>query len=274
MQTVICLGPRACDVGELFEEKETFQVKLIDKEIEGENCYGLQRQKTPEDYEKNVPDLSDFFKDVHNEILFITSGECDVLSCSLKILEQIKHKNISVIYLRPESMFLSKNGAFQDKLAFNVFQEYARSGLFKRVYLIDETLTELIMEDTPITEIYEEYLKLLHNIIVYINSLNEDSLIDHYSPPSDAARISTFAFYDLKTDSERQMYTMEMIEHKEYHFFFTEETINSDKKLMREIKEKLKNKVANGIKACYTIRRTNSSTDFCFVVHNSKAVQL
>ncbi len=154
MKTVICLGPKACDVGELFEEKEGFQVKLIDKEIEGENCYGLQRQKIPEDYEKNVPDLSDFFKDVHNEILFITSGDCDVLSCSLKVLEQIKYKNISVVYLRPERMFLGKNGALQDKLAFNVFQEYARSGLFKRLYLVDETLTELIMDDTPITEIY------------------------------------------------------------------------------------------------------------------------
>lgn len=45
MQTVICLGPKACDIGELFEKDSDFQVKLIDKEIEGDNCFGLVKQK-------------------------------------------------------------------------------------------------------------------------------------------------------------------------------------------------------------------------------------
>ena len=274
MKTVICLGPKACDIGELFENDNSFQVKLIDKEIEGDNCYSLAKQKNPEDYEKNVPDMSAFLSDVCNEILFITTGECDVLSSSLKILQQVKDKNITVIYLRPNADFLGRQGILQDRMAFNIFQEYTRSGLFKRLFLInEENIEQHLLNEMPITEIYDSYLKMIRNFILNLNCVEEEPLINHFSQPKEISTISTFAFYDLHTNTEVCMSNFSLVDDKVYHFFLTEETLNTNTKIMREIKDKLKNKVVDNTKVSYTIYKASGDTDYCFVVYYSKAIQ-
>jgi len=274
MKTIICLGPKACDIGELFENNSHFQVKLVDKEIEGDNCFSLIKQKTPEDYEKNVPDMSAFLNDVCDEILFITTGECDVLSSSLKILQQVKQKDISIIYLRPNTDFLGRQGVLQDRMAFNVFQEYARSGLFKKMFLInEENVEQHLLNEMPITEIYDSYLKMIYNFVLNLNSAAQEPLIDNSSQPSDVSRICTFSFYDLHADKEAPMYDLELIDDKIYHFFLTEETLKTNTKLMREIKDKLKNKMIDKTKISYTIHKTSSNIDYCFAVHYSRAIQ-
>ena len=88
MRTIICLGTKACDVGELFEEQNE-DIRLIDVDIEGDNCYSITPQKSAEEYEKNTPNLKSFFSGIPEEILFILSGESDVINCSLKVLQQI-----------------------------------------------------------------------------------------------------------------------------------------------------------------------------------------
>ena len=274
MKTVICLGPKACDIGELFENDNSFQVKLIDKEIEGDNCYGLVKQKSPEDYEKNVPDMSAFFSDICDEILFITTGECDVLSCSLKILQQVKDKNIILIYLRPNTDFLGRQGILQDRMAFNVFQEYTRSGAFKKLFIInEENIEQHLLNEKPITEIYEAYLKMVYNFVLNLNSLEREPLINHFSEPKEISRICTFAFYDLHTDTEVPMYNFNLVDDKAYNFFLCEETLNTNTKIMREIKDKLKNKAVDNTKISYTIYKTSGNTDYCFTLYYSKAIQ-
>lgn len=274
MQTIICLGPKACDIGEIFENNENYQVKLIDKEIEGDNCYSLAKQKSSEDYEKNVPDMSVFLSDICNEILFITTGECDVLSSSLKILQQVKDKSITLIYLRPNADFLGRQGILQDRMAFNIFQEYTRSGLFKRLFLVnEENIEQHLLNEMPITEIYEAYLKMIYNFILNLNIVDSEPLINHFSEPKETSRISTYAFYDLHTDIEVPMYNFYLVDDKAYHFFLTEETLNTNKTIMREIKDKLKNKGVDNTKISYTIHKAAGETDYCFVVYYSKAIQ-
>lgn len=274
MQTVICLGAKACDIGEMFENNESYQVKLIDEDIEGHNCFSLKKQKNPEDYEKYVPDMSDFFKDINNSILFITSGQSAVLSSSLKILQQIKEKDITIFYLKPNVDFLSRQDLLQDRVAFNVFQEYARSGIFKRTFLISEdNIEQHLLNELSITEIYEANLKMIYNFIINLNNSQDEPLINHFSEPKDSSRISTFAFYDLNSDIEFPMYDFSMIDDKIYHFFLSEETINKDKKIMREIKEKLKKKLINNTKVSYNINKTTSEKNYCFVVYYSKFIQ-
>ena len=218
MKSVICLGHKACAIGELFEK--SLQVKLIDIDIEGENCFSLTRQKTPEDYEKNVPLMDSFFNDISDNVLFITSSDSDAVSCSLKILEQIKHKNISIVYLRSDRSFLTSRGVMVDRVAFNVLQEYTRSGLFKNMFLIDETQMDAFVSESAIEQYYETYLKFVRDMILNYLSTQSDAIIDNNVSPTEVERISTFAVYNLSEDSETALYNMNLINTKNYHFLY------------------------------------------------------
>ena len=275
MTTIICLGPKACDIGEAHEVlSEPLKIKLIDLDIEGDNCYSISPQKTPEDYENNTPDLSAFLADIDDEILFIVTGECEVASCSLKILQQIKHKEITVVYLVPHKDFLTTRQLMQERVVRNVLQEYARSGLFKNIILLDSQLLESVMPPSSIKNFDSQFnLTVLNLLRTYRNIQNFESLIDHSNKPKDVSRMITFAYYDLESDSERTVYNMEMVDDKIYHFFLTEASLNSDSKMLREIKDKLKNKAVDITKISYTIDSTITEANFCFVVYHSKLIQ-
>lgn len=275
MSSIICLGTKACDVGECFEIfSDTQIIKLIDIDIEGDNCYSLKRQKSAEEYEKNTPDLSDFFHDISDDVLFIVSGESDAANCSLKILQQIKHKEIRIIYISPQREFLTAKQIMQERVVRNVLQEYTRSGVFKEVILLDASAVENIMQETSIKDFDNQYNQTIVTLIRSYNSLEDgEKIIDQSSTPNELARILTFGYYDTESDSERSVYGLSLVSDKIYHFFLSEETLEGDSKFLKELKTKIKNKVIDNTRVSYTIRNTNNKTDFCFVVYYSKATQ-
>lgn len=271
MQTVICLGPKACDIGELFEKNSNYITKLIDKEIEGNNCFSLKRQTSPEDYEKHCPDLTDFFSNISDDILFITSGDCDVLSAALRILSYVKNKKIDILYLKSAKKY---NINLVDKLAFSVFQEYTRSGIFNRMYILDETNLEEFLGDIPIVDWYENYLSLIYNTYNSINILqNKQAIINSYFPPKNVSRICTLGFYDLDNDSEKMFFNLKNIDDKCYNFVINENSLKTDNKLFKLIKENIKNKVVDNIKISYKIHSTSNEKNYCYVVAHTKFIQ-
>lgn len=271
MQTVICLGPKACDLGEVFEKNKNFKIKLVDKDIEGRNCFSLSKQNTPEDYEKHCPDMGAFFSDVTEDVLFITSGDCDVLSSSLRILYQIKEKNISILYLK-SSKEISIN--LQDKVAFNVFQEYTRSGLFKKIFLLDEGLLENFLGDIPISDWYDNYIQLIYNTYNSIKIIDDrEPIINNSIPSKDISRISTFGFYNLESDSENLFFNIKNCDDKCYNFIINETALKTDNKLFKLIKENIKNKSLDNLKISYKIYSTTNDKNYCYVVANTKFIQ-
>jgi hypothetical protein len=274
MQTIVCLGVKACDIGEVFENNTNYKVKLIDKNIEGDNCFSLGHYNSHEEYETNCPDLKTFFSDVTDDILFITSGDCDVVSASLAILKQVKEKNISLLYLIPDVDYLYNNALLVNKVVFNVFQEYARSGMFKKLYLFDSKTLEIFLGDIPIADWYEEHISLIYNTYNGINSINNlQYIISNYSEPKDVCRISTFGYYDLENNTEKLFFNLKNIDDKCYNFFINENVLKTDNKLFKVIKEQLKNKAVDNTKISYRIYSTKNENNYCYVTAHSKFIQ-
>lgn len=276
MKTIICLGAKACDIGETYEisSDAPYIIKLIDKDIEGENCFSIAPQNSPEEYERNTPDLAKFLSDIGDEVMFFLSGECEVANCALAILQQIKTKKISIVYLVPQLDFLTYTQKIQERVIRNVLQEYTRSGVFENIILLDSTLIESIMGETSIKNFDVQFNLTVKSLLrTHISIKTGEPIIDNSNKPKDASRIMTFAYYNSLNDSENSMYNMLSIDDKVYHFFLTEETLNGDSKVLRSIKDKLKSKVVDNTKVSYTINSTSADADFCFVVYCSKAIQ-
>ncbi len=87
-------------------------------------------------------------------------------------------------------MELCETARLQQRVTFNVFQEYARSGVLQNVILVDNTRLEEILGDLPIIGFYDQLNELLVPTMHMINVLRHgDSIMDNISPPHDISRI-------------------------------------------------------------------------------------
>lgn len=273
MYTIIGLGAAGCNIAEMFEN-EGYKVKLIDVDIEGDNCFSLQKQKLPEDYEKHVPNLSDFFKDVTDKVILVVGGSGKISGSSLKILQQLKHKEINVLYIRPDVQLLGTVGKLQDKLTFNVFQEYARSGMFKNTFIISNPVIESIVGDMPITQYNEVLNRVIYNCLSsYLNLETQQTIIDNSSQPKDSSRIVTFGVYDLENNNEKMLYPFNFVDDKCYNFYINENELKTNGKLFRLIKERMREKVLDNLKISYRIYSTAQEQNYCYVTVYSKNIQ-
>ncbi len=140
MQTVIGLGKAGCSIANHLSKYPQYQIKKIDVGLKKtKSTFGLKHQDSPELYESTTlpKGINNFLEGVMSETLFITS--CGAVSgASLKILQKIHTKTkIRVMYIIPQKDDLTGQKLLQNRLLFNVFQEYARSGLLERVFLVD-----------------------------------------------------------------------------------------------------------------------------------------
>ena len=274
MYTIIGLGSAGCNIAEKFENKADYLVKLIDHDIEGENCFSLKKQEMPEDYENNTPDLTSFFENITKKVVLVVGGSGKISGASLQILKQLKTREINVLYIRPDRELLSSNGKLQEKLTFNVFQEYARSGVFKNIFLVNNEDIGQIIGDIPIMEYYNKINTVIYNSVSnFLNHSDKDAIIDVSTPPKEISRIITFGIYDIENDVERLFYPLDFVDDKHYNFAIKEHDLKSNGKLFKDIKEKMKQKITANTKISYNIFSTNFEQNYCYVVGYSRKIQ-
>ena len=274
MYTIIGLGHAGCNIAEMFETDPEYKVKLIDTDIEGENCFSLEVQKTPEEYEKNVPDLSNFFQDTTEKIVMIIGGSGKISGASLQILKQLKEKEISILYIRPDIELLSSAAKLQERVTFNVLQEYARSGIFKNIFIVNNSIIENIVGDISIMEYYETLNKVIYNSFGgFLKFAAQIPIIDNSVQPKEISRIATLGVYDLETNNEKLFYPFELIDDKCYFFAIKENDLKTNGKLFKIIKDRMKEKTLDSVKISYRIHSTAHEQNYCYVVAYSRKIQ-
>lgn len=271
MDTVIGLGSAGCNIAEEFKKYPQYSVYKIDTDLKGENCYGIIKQSNPEDYERNCPNMAAFFSDTSDDILFILAGGGKISGASLAILKHLKDKNINLLYIKPQKSDLSKQAALQDKVVFNVLQEYTRSGIFKKMYIASNAQLEELIGEVPILQHNKKINEFIASTIHYINIFNNtDPLIDNTELPSEVSRIGTFGTRNLLENSENYFYNLVEERNKIYYFAYPEEVLNTDTKLLKNIKEAVSE---NDLRASYQIHATKHVQPFCYFVSFSNVIQ-
>lgn len=271
MDTVIGIGPQGCKIAQQFALYPQYDVYQIGVDISGPNCYSLKEYNTPEEYEQNAPDLTQFFSDINGDVLFVIGGGSKVTGACLQIMKQLKHCNLHVLYKRPWTTDLSRTAKLQERLTHNVFQEYARSGVFKKLFLTSEESIEEIIGEVTFAEAETASDKQIVNIMHYINIFNNtDPITDNSEPPKDIARICTFGIQDIKSGEEKTLYPLQNICDKMYYYAIKEDDLKSDRKLIKTIREQLSK---NQIQPSYQVHSTKHPESFCYFISYSSRIQ-
>ena len=272
---IVGLGSAGCNIANVFKKYPEYRaLKLDTKGTNSTIFHRLKNYNHPELYENNPPKLKTFFRGLKGDVLFIVSGAGVVSGATLVILEQIKHCDISILYIRSDTELLSELRTMQEQVVFNVLQEYARSGVFKNMIIVSNPVLENMLGDLTLIDYYdklnEAIVGTLHMINVFSHS---ESFIDNFSCSREIDRISTIGTIDLETGKESLFFDLDNISEKVYYYGINNETLQNDGSFFKKIKEQIKSKKTGDLKVSYGIFSTDYDTNYAFCVAKSSQIQ-
>ena len=182
MDTIIGVGKAGCSIVDLFAEYPPYLTYKLDVGLKRtKTTFPLKRQEKFEDYEEKLPSLKTFFKDVDGEILFVVAGAGKVSSVSLQVLQYLKRCKINILYVKPELTLLNESQTKLERLVYNVFQEYTRSGVFERMYIVSNEEIEQFLGGISVKNYYKKINEMIVSTIHMINVYkNNESVSDTF----------------------------------------------------------------------------------------------
>jgi len=177
METIIGLGSAGCNIADAFAKYPQYKTLKFDVDLYGEGCYFLPKYETPEEYEAHISDFTNVFDRIEGDVLLVLGGSGNVTGGALRLLEQLGGRRTNVLYIQPNIALLGERKRQQERLVYYVLQEYARSGLLKRLYLVSNSHLEEILGGVPVVGYYDKLNELIVSTIHMINVFNISDFI-------------------------------------------------------------------------------------------------
>ena len=274
MDIIVGLGSVGYRLATAFSKHPQYEVITIDHD-EGATIQ-VPKCETPEEYEENFPSIQNHIKDVQGEILFVVSGASIISGASLRILEQLHGRgSISVLYIHPDVHTLSETRRLQTNLVFGALQHYARSGVFKHFYAIDNQQVDKILGGAPIMGYYDSLNEVIVATIHMTNVFNHSSpVVGTLSDPKDVCRISTFGILNPETGEESPFFSLDNVKEKRYYYAIPEEELKTDKTLMSKIMTQVKDSPQEkDVKVSYGVFSTQYADKYAYFIASTSFIQ-
>ena len=273
---VVGLGTAGCNIAKQFGNYPQYTTFFIDSEKRtDENFLQITKKTSHEEYENKVRLKKSFFDKIKGDTMFIVAGAATVSGLSLRVLEKMKHLKPTILYIKSDTSLLPEIRKKQERVVFNVLQQYARSSLFEKMYIVDNVLVESILGDVPIKGYYDHLNSLIvstmHMINVYKNSEAE---MDTFSSNLDSARIATFGLVDDITGEEKLFYSLDTPREKMYYYAINDDQLKNDGSLFKKITNQVRNKVVDvKMKVSYGIYSTDYEQNYAYSVACASMIQ-
>lgn len=272
---IVGLGAAGCRIAEAFSQYPQYKIYKIDIDVEGKNCYKMPKCVTAEEYEKaSLPKIKNFTKNIKGETLFIIGGSGTISCSSLRILENLKKQPIEILYIKPDIDLLGDMQLLQEKVVFGVMQEYARSGVFEKMYVVSNTKLDEIAGGAPIIGYYDKLNEVLVPAIHMINVFrNTEPVLGKIENPKETHRIITIGLFNPEKDEEKIFFPLDNPRDKCYIYGINEEKLKSDRKLLKKITKQMKSKSSEDLKTGYVVYSTDYDYDIGYIIERTPIIQ-
>ncbi len=247
MDKVIGLGSFGCLVGEELAAYPEYRIYRIDTLSSGRGSLGIGEYTNIEEYERSLDSqeveiyLSSIKKG--DEVLLITEGGEPITGSLLRILETIQDASVSVMYICPDRELIGAEQRRDDKIVFNIIQEYARSGAINNCYLVSYPALEILTGNVPITSYKKSLAYFLGYVTAMVNYFaHTKPVIENAPTVQKHKRILSYGVSSLeKTAEVKLLFPLEDV--TDLHFFYgiPEESVTSDETMMEKIKDHVNN---------------------------------
>lgn len=266
MISLLGIGNTGINVINKLSSYQKFNLLEID---ENKN---IKKQKTPEDYENNCPNFKKMFSTINNDIYVFLSAAGNISGVLLKTLEQLKIKNIYLILFLTEESMLTKTARLQQKIVLGVMQEYARSGLIVKLYIINNSNLETLLGEVSLDQYYDKlnevFCYTFYNIMYFKNA---KALFETKQEFSEIDRISTIGLYD-KNNNKNLFYNLSNIKKEQYYYSFSKEDIQKNGKLLQQVKKSLLSEESDILKT-FSIFESSNTDEYAFIESTTHIIQ-
>ena len=275
MEIVIGLGGAGWRIADEFAKNPQYETYKIDEGVYtgilSRNSFSIAKQKTHQQYELQTPDLRAFLGHLRGEVLFVLGGSGNISCCVLRVLEQIRHCKINVLYIEPDIELLIGDKKLQERATYYILQEFARSALLERMYIISNPQIEKILDNVPIIGYNDKLNELIVSTFHMINVYRHiDPVVHNFAEFEKAARISTIGISNLENE-KKMFFSLDNIKEMYYYYAINKNRLETDGSLMKKITENIK--MENDVKVSYGIFATDYSDDYVYCTANSSFIQ-
>ena len=276
MISIVGIGTGASAIARKFGDVKQYDVYELNNAVEKntKRKRNLKALASPEEYERNVPDLKKFFKDLKDVVQVFIVGTTYSSNYSLGVLEQMKNKKIEVFYIKPDIELVNGERLLIENTTFGVLQEYARSGLFESFTVFSNLEIEKTLGDIPIKSYYDTINNAIFSAVHYLNYFTHaEPEIGQVAKPAEINRIRSIAVLNPKNLQENWLFRLDTERELCYNICINEDELSTDGSLHRRMVDMLKNKQRNAFrKISYAIYETPHQS-FGYVVAHTNVIQ-
>ena len=274
---IIGLGAAGCNIADGFAKYPQYNVYKLDVGLPKEKGnFALPEVAAIEEYESKTLNFRSFFKDLRkdDDVMFIVCGAGKVSAATLLILEKLKKCKVSVLYISPDRSLLSKQAHLHERVVFNVLQEYARSGVFERTYLVGNKEIEKTLDNVPVLGYYERLNELIVGTVHMTNIFLNTKTV--YSTPTTSlttARVSTFGVVDIEKNEEKLFYPLDTINERCYIYAINKAQLETDGQLFSDLRTRSAEKVGDETIVSVRIHSTDYDSNYGYLIANTSEIQ-
>jgi len=268
---IIGLGNIGCSIAKQFSKYKQFSTHLVDTENQGGSCFILPEFNKAEDYENKYTNLP---FELEEDLTVVLSGD-ELMCCSvLRILEQYRNLDLHVIYVKPDTKFLTQTQIMIDRTVRGVLQELTRSAKISSMFLVDlkkvsDIVGKVALKDRE-TKQYEViatsyYMKNMFDNIQPVLDKTVDSPITY--------SIKTFGIMDLDSGEEKFFYPLDEIREKRYSYYINKEKLDSDVDLSDHIEHQISSKFVENLKVSYAVYESPLEQSSVFIEVKTPHIQ-
>jgi hypothetical protein len=263
---LIGLGRAGCEIVKKFSDSH--------KKITIDAGSELPEFSSPEHYDEKLTNYQHLLDFEEEECYFFVCGAGKVSAASLRLLETIQHKKINLVYIYPEEIMLSPQQKKLNRVAFNVFQQYARSGLLNSVYLMSNESISDLLPYYSIENFYDyvndAIVNVFENIIFY---LNEKPIMGSHHDAKEISRIRTVEYGDFQKIKKNMYFPLDNITETSYINIVNEEDMKNNKELLNLLKDKIKQDEEKSISSSFVIFKSDYEQSFYYAIRFTHYLQ-
>ena len=282
MENVICIGSVACRIGKKLEPYKNYKVYFMDDDPpakKSKSFFLVPKYSTPDEYEENYDEKKyNFLAKIKDKCTFIICGASLVSGLSLRVMESVSHsvkKEISLLYIKPETSLLSETKKLQEKVVYNVMQQYARSGVLKQMSIVSNEEVSKLIGDVPLVSYFDKINEVISSTFHMVNVFNNSkSVVDTFSPLRPSSRIATFCVFTPFSKKEgSNFFDVDNLTEAKFYYGIPSASLEKEPGLYREVLTEMKKRVEIFSKVSYGIYETSYDTKIGYGVLYSNKIQ-